>query len=181
MEKIQLETERLIIRPHEAADFDDYFAYIMDPELQAHLGLNGVTDETSARETFQWLRENTTFLALVSKSEHRAIGHIALHPPYDKFAEDPAYKGKNGRSLSFAIARQEQRKGLMQEALKAVIGELFSHRSIEYIDVETEPDNQACCRLQEKLGFTLWGQDRFDDTELLLRVMTREDWERRRK
>ena len=58
MNSIRLETERLIIRPHGLDDFKAYFAYIMDPDLQAKLGLNGVTDEASAKETFCWLMKN---------------------------------------------------------------------------------------------------------------------------
>ena len=36
-----------------------------------------------------------------------------------------------------------------------------------------------CRETVEKLGFALWGRDRFDDVELLIRVLTRETWERR--
>lgn len=33
-----LETERLTVRPHTPADFEDYFGYIMDGELKRMLG-----------------------------------------------------------------------------------------------------------------------------------------------
>ena len=39
MKPIHIETERLTIRPHEETDFDAYFAYIMDKELQDSLGI----------------------------------------------------------------------------------------------------------------------------------------------
>ena len=171
MKPIRIETKRLAIRPHEAADFDAYFAYIMDPELQDMLGLHGVTDRTSAWETFQWLRENTIFLALVPKDSSQTLGHIALHPPYDRLTEDPALKGLTGLSLSFAVARSERRKGLMFEALSALIPELFAHRGIDFLDCETERRNVACRALQEKLGFSFWGIDRFGDTELLIHLL----------
>ena len=64
---MNLETDRLFIRPHIASNFDDYFDYIMEPELQYMLGLNDVHDRASAQETFQWLMENSIFLALVYK------------------------------------------------------------------------------------------------------------------
>ncbi len=174
MSNIRLETERLIVRPHTMADFPAYFAYIMDPELQAKLGLHDVTDEASARDTFQWLMDNCVFLALIS--ENRAIGHIALHPPYDSLMKDPAFQGKNGYSLSFAIARDQRRKGLMREALQALVQELFELRGIDFLDAEAQPENEASCKLQDGLGFTLWGRDRFGDIELLIRVLTKEAW-----
>ena len=176
-----METERLIIRPYGDADFDAYYAYIMDPELQADLGLNGVTDEMSARETFRWLQENTVFLALISKSRQHTIGHIVLHPPYELLTKDPAFQNRTGHSLSLAIAKEERRKGLMYEALRSLIRELFAERSIEFLDAEAEPDNPASNALQEKLGFTLWGRDSFDDVELLIRVLTKEHWQATKK
>ena len=48
-----IETKRLCIRPYATSDFDDYFEYIMDPELQYMLGLNDVSDRKSAHETFK--------------------------------------------------------------------------------------------------------------------------------
>ena len=181
MNNIRLETERLIVRPHGMDDFKAYFEYVMDPDLQAKLGLNGVSDEASARETFCWLMDHCIFLALVRKADGKAIGHIALHPPYDRLMEDAAFKGRNGYSLSFAIAREQQRKGLMWEALQALIQELFEHQGIEFLDAEAEPDNPASNALQEKLGFTLWGRDSFDDVELLIRVLTKEQWQATKK
>lgn len=61
---MRLNTDRLIVRDFMNHDFSDYLAYIMDQELRRALGLNGVTDEASARETFDWLIKNRTFLAL---------------------------------------------------------------------------------------------------------------------
>jgi len=171
MDEIRIETKRLTVRPHAAADFDAYFAYIMDPELQDMLGLHGVTDRASAWETFQWLRENTVFLALIPKDSGQAMGHIALHPPYERLAKDPAFREMTGLSLSFAVARSERRKGLMFEALSALIQDLFAHRGIDYLDCETEHRNIACRALQEKLGFSFWGIDRFGDTELLIHLL----------
>ncbi len=78
---MNLETNRLFIRPHTADDFEDYFGYIMEPELQYMLGLNDVHDRASAQETFQWLMENSIFLALVNKETGKTIGHISLQPP----------------------------------------------------------------------------------------------------
>ena len=123
-----IETERLILRPHTPDDFEDYFGYIMEPELQRMLGLNGVEDRESALETFQWLLDagHGEFLAVVSRETGRVIGHICAQRPLKKLADDPGFAGRKGASLSFAIARWERRKGLMQEALEALIGKLDS-------------------------------------------------------
>ena len=174
MNNIRLETERLIVRPYGQDDFPAYFEYVMDPDLQAKLGLNGVTDEASAKETFCWLMKNCIFLALVRKADGKAIGHIALHPPFDSLSNDPEFQGKTGYSLSFAIATKEQRRGLMGEALEALIPELFQHQGADFLDCEAEPSNTACLSLQQKLGFTLWRRERWYGTELVIQVLMKE-------
>ncbi len=168
-----IETKRLIVRPHTPADFEDYFGYIMDGELQRMLGLNGVEDRESALETFQWLLDNVEFLALVSKESGKAVGHICVHPPDEKLADDPVFRGKRGKSLSFAMATPERRKGLMSEALETLIGKLFQEGTVNYLDCEYPLFNAASRELQKKLGFQYWGTEWLEDTELVINVLTR--------
>ncbi len=168
-----IETKRLIVRPHTPADFEDYFGYIMDGELQRMLGLNGVEDRESALETFQWLLDNVEFLALVSKESGKAVGHICVHPPDEKLADDPVFRGKRGKSLSFAMATPERRKGLMSEALETLIGKLFQEGTVDYLDCEYPLFNAASRELQKKLGFQYWGTEWLEDTELVINVLTR--------
>lgn len=167
---MNLETVRLILRPHTRKDFEDYFAYIMDPELQRMLGLNGVVDRESARETFQWLLDNVEFIAVVSKDSGKVIGHVCVHPPMDKVADDLEFAGKRGASITFAIAKQEQRKGLMLEALQCLTAQMF-REGMDYIDCEYTPYNTASRGLQEKLGFQYWGAKQFEDEEVIINIL----------
>lgn len=168
-----IETERLILRPHTPDDFEDYFGYIMDPELRRMLGLNGVEDRASALEPFQWLLDtgHGEFLAVVSRETGRVIGHICAQRPLKKLADDPGFAGRKGASLSFAIARWERRKGLMQEALEALIAELFQRGGLDYLDCEYTTFNKASQALQEKLGFRQWGTEQLEDVELIVNVL----------
>lgn len=175
-----IETERLIVRPHTPADFEDYFGYIMDGELQRMLGLNGVEDRESARETFQWLLDKWLldkweFLAVVNRETGRVIGHICVQPPYEKLADDPAFRGKRGKSLSFAMAAPERRKGLMAEALGALIEKLFRDGTVDFLDCEYPTFNIASRELQKKLGFRYWGAERLGDVELIINVLRPEN------
>jgi len=105
---VYLETIRLILRPHDQTDFEDYFEYIMNPELQNMLGLHDADDRSSAQATFRWLLDNLEFIALVSKESGKAIGHICIHPPYERVSDFPEFKGKKGASLSFAIENRSR-------------------------------------------------------------------------
>lgn len=169
------ETERLIVRDYCPDDFKDYYEYIMDPELQYMLGLEGVTDEQSAFQTFNWLRTNRIFLALEEKRSKKVIGHICLHPPYSPVADDPAFKGKTGYSLSFAISFSQRRKGYMEEALKQLIHDLFQLSIVDYFDCEYTANNTPSCNLQKKLGFQTWRKEQLKDgIELIINVLTKE-------
>ena len=176
--RYDLETERLIIRPFSEEEFDDYFDYIMDPHLQYMLGLDSVIDRGSAWETFQWLLKNREFLALISKETGKAIGHICIHPAMEQILKDPAFEGKTGCSLSFAIAKSMRRKGYMEEALISVMDELFMSRRVDFVDCEYTSFNTASHALQEKFGFRCWGKEQADDVELTINVLKREDWKR---
>lgn len=174
-----IETERLILRPHTPDDFEDYFGYIMEPELQRMLGLNGVEDRESALETFQWLLDkwqldNWEFLAVVSRDTGRVIGHICVQPPYEKLAGDSEFQGKRGASLSFAIAAPERRRSLMVEALGALIENLFRDGTVDYLDCEYPTFNIASRELQKKLGFRYWSMEQLDKVELVINVKERD-------
>lgn len=176
-----IETERLILRPHTPDDFEDYFGYIMEPELQRMLGLNGVEDRESALETFQWLLDKWRldkweFLAVVGRETGRVIGHICVQPPVEQVAQSPEFQGKKGASLSFAIAKWERRKGLMAEALSALIGQMFRDGTVDYLGCEYPLFNTASRELQKKLGFRYWGAMRFDDEdlELIINILQKE-------
>lgn len=171
-----IETERLILRPHTPADFEDYFDYIMEPELQRMLGLNGLVDRASALETFQWLldADHGEFLAAVSRETGRVIGHICVQPPKKQVACALEFKGRRGASLSFAIAKWERRKGLMLEALKELIEQRFREGAVDYFDCEYERSNGASQGLQEKLGFRYWGKEQFGDVELIINILQKE-------
>ena len=167
---MNFETERLILRPHTVEDFEDYYAYIMEPELQRMLGLNGVVDRESAKETFQWLLDNVEFIAVVGKESGKVIGHICIHPPIDKVADDLEFAGKRGASITFAIAKQEQRNGMMLEALRCLTAQMF-REGVDYIDCEYTPFNAASRGLQEKLGFQYWGTKQFGDEEVIINIL----------
>ena len=168
---IHIVTPRLTIRPYTTEDFPAYFAYIMEPELQDMLGLHDVTDRKSAKAVFDWLMRSRTFLALIDNRSHQAIGHICIHPPYAPVADDPCYLEKRGCSLSFAIAKEERRKRLTEESLRALMTELFECRAFDYIDCEAVSRNDASLALQKKLGFAFWGREALEGEELLIHVL----------
>lgn len=173
-----IETPRLLLRPYTPDDFEDYYAYIKDRQLQADLGLEGMDDRDCAIINFQWLMDNREFLALTSRETGKCIGHICVHPPDRVVMEAREFQGKKGASLSFAIAKNKQRKGLMTEALEALVPELFQRDRLDYLNCECTPDNTASAALQARLGFRYWGTEWFEGVELLVYILRTPDREK---
>lgn len=171
---MRYETDRLVLRDFTSNDFNDYFDYIMEPELQYMLGLNNVNDRQSALENFNWLMENRKFVAVENKEDNKVIGHIAVHPSYEKLKTDPELKEKSGVSLSFAVAKPYRRKGFMTEALKSLIENIFKDNSVDYIDCEYTSFNDASKELQEKLGFEYKYTEMFDNITMYINILKKD-------
>lgn len=170
-----MKTERLILRPYCGADFEDYFAYSMEPELQKMIG-EDIRSRSEAEEAFAWMMKNREFLAIVPKNLRRPIGHLCIHPVLESLLDDPHFKNLTGCSLSFAIAAPYRRMGYMSEALTVWISEQFASGRLDYIDCEHTSFNLASGALQEKLGFRYDHQEPFQGETLIVNILRKEDW-----
>ena len=158
---IFLETKRLLIREE---DFADFYAYANDPEMCRMMGRDDMSDPEAARFTFHWLKDREERgYALVLKETGRVIGNLTVTLPSPFVVELRELAGKKGRSMSFSLSRQYQRRGLMEEALRAVIRRLFEAEDMDYINLGHFDFNEASRELQKKLGFTHLTTERFTE------------------
>ena len=149
-----LSTERLLLRKWEERDFPDFCAYAMGEEMSRMMGDILYTEEDT-RASFDWLKDKEERgYALVLKGTGRVIGNLTIDSVQERLANLPELRGKRGVGMSFAISRQYRRQGLMSEAVKAVVAELFDREGFEYIQCGYFSFNTASAKLQEKLGFT---------------------------
>lgn len=157
-----LETERLILRKFEEKDFADYCEYAIDLEMCRMMGNEDMYDEASARPTFDWLMNNEERgYVLVCKENQKVIGNLSVcNVPSSLAALEPV-QGKDGLSLSFCISRHYRRRGLIYEAVSAVISHLFSEEAVDYISCGHFDFNEASRALQNKLGFRHLTTERF--------------------
>lgn len=146
------ETPRLLLRPFEEGDREAYLDYFNDPELWRMLGYRPLTAE-DLRGDFQWRLDSPYVTALVLKETGRVVGHICagqLDPP---LLEREELRGKRGRSLSFSLHRALRRRGLMSEALTALLDELFGAEGLDFVHSGYFAFNAASAALHRKLGF----------------------------
>lgn len=149
-----LETERLVLRKLEEADFADFCAFAMDEEMCRMMGRAPMPDEAAARVNFDWLKSHESRgYGLVLKATGRVIGNLTVGKVGDWLMKRDELQGKQGVTLSFSIGKDYQRKGLMSEAVKAVIDRLFHDEKVDFVNCGHFDFNTASRELQKRLGF----------------------------
>lgn len=151
-----LETARLLLRKFRESDFGDFCEFAMDEDMCRMMGRDPMPDTGAARLNFNWLKDKEDRgYALVYKETGRVIGDLTVGAVPADLSCLPELEGKQGLSLSFSISRRYQRRGLMQEAVTAVITRLFREEGMDYIHCGHFDFNLPSRQLQKKLGFTL--------------------------
>ena len=159
-----IETERLVLRKFQEDDFDDFCEYAIDDEMCRMMGRKLMKNREDARWNFDWLKDKEErCYGLVYKETGKIIGNLTVGGVLINLAEMEKLKGKVGKSLSFSISKDHQRKGLMLEAVNAVINHLFDRESTDYIQCGHFSFNTASEMLQKKLGFEYLTTRRFED------------------
>ena len=149
-----LETERIILRKFEEKDFADFCDYAMDDEMSRMMGRRLLKTEEDAQWNFGWLKDKEErCYGLVYRETGRIIGNITICNVPIELLELEQLKDKVGKSLSFSISEDYQRRGLMLEVLNTVIKHLFDIENIDYIQCSHFSFNIASESLQKKLGF----------------------------
>lgn len=165
-----LETPRLLLRKFQEKDFADYCEYAIDSEMARMMGRYDFQNQEEARLNFNWLKDKEPRgYVIVLKENGKVIGNFTVYDRGFSTEQYPQLNGKLGKGLSFCISRQYQRQGLIHEACRHVIDQLFQQENADYIAYEHFDFNIPSCNLCHKLGFTPIGTDTFsiDDTEVV--------------
>ena len=140
-----IETERLVLRPHEPQDLDAFCAMEMDPDVRRFVGGRPRTrDEAEARFSALLHPGRFPFCAMIFKPDMRYIGRCGLH------AVPGAAVG-----LGFYVAKDFWGRGFATEAARAFVEHGFRDLKLKRIVSSVERGNRASARVLEKLGFRL--------------------------
>lgn len=146
---MQIETERLILRPFTQADAEDIFLYLHEPSVNCFMDMKLNTLEEAKAGAVERSKDDTgLYLAIVLKENNKVIGEIWSHAE----GTDPADCVKDTFSPCWMLNGDYQGKGYMYEAACAYFDLLFNQKGARRIYVYTEDYNIACQKLSEKLG-----------------------------
>ena len=147
-----IETNRLILRPWKLSDVDDFYEYAHVDGVGQMAGWKPHENkEKSAIILNDFIQGKKTF-AIEYKENHKVIGSLGVefYKLEDKLTEFNNYKG---RSIGYVLSKDYWGRGLMPEAVKAVIDYLFNVLNYDFLLCSHYDFNKQSARVQEKCGF----------------------------
>ena len=158
---IRLETSRLILREFQPSDLDDLFEYASVPGVGEAAGWRHHPDKDESLYRLNHFIEGKHTFALVYKENNKVIGSLGIenYGLEDKLSEFFNY---NGREIGYVLSKDYWGRGLMTEAVKAVIDYLFNVLDFDFLLCGRYDVNNRSARVQEKCGFVPYRKLVFD-------------------
>ena len=144
-----LHTDRLTLRPWKLNDLSDLYEYASIDGVGQMAGWTPHQDIEESRKILQmFIFEKKTFAL---EFGGKVIGSLGIEEYHEK--ELPEFQDKRGRELGFVLSKDYWGRGLMPEAVQAVIKYLFETVGLDFIVCGHFVENLQSQRAQEKCGF----------------------------
>ncbi len=155
---ICIETPRLILRPWRESDLADFFEYASVPSVGEAAGWphhESLNDSASILKIFI---DGKKTLAIELKENRKVIGSLGL----EEMDPDPEGAKKRGREIGYVLSKDYWGRGLMPEAVKAVVRYCFEELSYDFLTCGHFPQNDQSRRVIEKTGFRHFANSPFE-------------------
>ena len=157
---VRIETERLILRPWQESDLEDLYTYASVEGVGEMAGWSCHKSREESLFILNSFIEHKKTLALELKENGCVIGSLGIEKyKLDDFDEPDLY----GRELGYVLSKEHWGKGLMPEAVKAVIDYCFSILRYDFLLCAHFSRNDQSRRVIEKSGFA-YVKDIFHET-----------------
>lgn len=143
-----LKTERLVLRPWRLDDLNDLYEYASVDGVGQMAGWLPHKSIEESRDILNMFIEEGTFAVEYCG---KVIGSLGIEK-YNE-TELPEFNEKIGREIGYVLSKAYWGKGLMPEAVRAVIDYLFDECKLDFIICGHFTDNDQSKRVQEKCGF----------------------------
>ena len=175
---LQLETERLILRPPQAQDFEAWAAFIADEEAARHIG--GVQPRSVAWRSFAamigvWHLQGFAFFSVIEKATGQWIGRLGPWQP----------EGWPGTEVGWSIARAHWGRGFAPEGAAAATDWAFDQLGWSEVIHTIAEANSSSKKVATKLGSRFlrmgWLPTPHDQEPVEIWGQSREEWHARRR
>lgn len=155
---IRIETPRLILRPWVITDLEDLWEYASVPGVGEMAGWKHHNAICETQAILQMFIDQKKTLALESKESGKVIGSLG----FEEMDPDPECGEKLGRELGYVLSREYWGRGLMPEAVEAVIDYCFRVLNLDYLTCGHFLQSDRSRRVVEKAGFQYFGESRYE-------------------
>jgi len=158
---VLIQTERLLIREVEESDFDAIHAYASDPEVVEHMSWGPNTEQATrdfiaiCLSKIQAEPRLEYVVAVVPKGQPELVGTVGIYLPSGH---------AHSAMLGYAFGREAWGKGIASEAIRPMLEVAFDVLRVDRVWASCDPDNGASVRVLQKLGMSLEGRLRHDQS-----------------
>lgn len=147
-----IETKRLILRAFTLEDLDDFYEYASVQGVGERAGWAHHKSKQESQEILKrFIAEDKTF-AICLKKDGKVIGSLGVEK-YGLEESLTEFNGYLGREIGYVLAKSCWGKGIMPEAVTAVIEYLFKEIDLDFLICGYYDFNAQSKRVQEKCGF----------------------------
>lgn len=177
MAPVRIETERLLLRPPQAQDFDA-FAMLMGDDATAHF-IGGAQPRPVAWRSFlsmagAWMVQGFGMFSVIERDSGRWLGRIGPWYP----------EGWPGTEVGWGMLREAQGSGYATEAASASIDYAFETLGWSEVVHIIHPDNHPSKKVAARVGSQEWRPCHmpapYADEPAQLWGQTRDQWIARR-
>ena len=147
--KVNLITERLILRPWEESDAESLYEYAKDPQVGPIAGWPPHTSVEDSRDIIKSVLAVNETYAICKRQDNRAIGSIGLMRGEQSNLDIPEDEGEIGYWIGVPFWGQ----GYVPEAVRELIRHGFEDLKLNRIWCGYFEGNDKSKRVQEKCGF----------------------------
>ena len=147
-----IETERLILRAFKQTDLESFYEYASVEGVGEMAGWKHHESIDESRKIMDSFINNDKVFAICLKENNKVIGSIGI----EKYGLEDAlteFKNYRGRELGYVLSKDYWGKGLMPEAVNAVIEYLFNDLDYDFLLCGYYNFNERSKRVQTKCGF----------------------------
>lgn len=148
--KTRIETPRLILRPWQDSDLEDFYAYASEEGVGEMAGWAHHQSMEESRRILSLFMEGKHTFALELQENGHVIGSLGLE---ERDADLDLPKTLKGREIGYVLSREYWGRGLMPEAVKAVMEYCFRELKLDYLTCGHFIRNTQSARVIEKCGF----------------------------
>ena len=156
---VLIESDRLALKGWEESDLDDFFEYASVDGVGEMAGWPRHTSKDVSKKILDSFITSKNELAIVYKANNKVIGSLGFHPSWAN--DEKEYADLKVKEIGYALSKDYWGRGLVPEAVKAVIAFCFEERGFDALTCGHFISNNQSKRVIEKCGFSFVKESEF--------------------